>query len=239
MDETRKQIIAVGGGGFSSEPENPALDLYLLEQARGATPAVCFLPTASGDDAAYIASFYAAFTRYECHPSHLSFFSRTPDLRSLLLRQDVIYVGGGNTKSMLAVWRDWGLPELLKEACQSGVLLAGVSAGAICWFEQGLTDSYEEELAALDCLGFLSGSCSPHYDGEPERRPAYHRLLLEDAVSPGYAVDDGAAVHFVDGQLHRVVSWRTHAKAYRVSRASQSVVEEALEVRRLDDADQA
>lgn len=236
MIEIRKQIVAIGGGGFSSEPENPVLDLYLLDQAEASIPAVCFIPTASGDDPAYISAFYAAYNRYECKPSHLSFFSRTPDLRSLILGQDVIYVGGGNTRSMLAVWRDWGLVELLREACKSGVLLAGVSAGAICWFEQGLTDSYEDELTALDCLGFLGGSCSPHYDSEPDRRPAYHRFMMSNTVLPGYAVEDGAAAHFVDGELLQVVSWRSQAKAYRVSRSAGSVLEESLDVRRLGQA---
>ena len=212
----RRQIIAMGGGGFSMEPENLALDRYVLAQARTALPAVTFLPTASGDAESYIAEFYAAFSGLPCRPSHLPLFARTPDLRAFLLAQDVIYVGGGNTKSLLGVWREWGLPEVLREAWDAGVVLAGVSAGAICWFEQGLTDSYAGELRPLQSLGFLEGSCCPHYDGDPMRRPTYHHLLQTGDLLPGLALDDGAAAHFIGDTLHRVVASRPQAAAYRV-----------------------
>jgi dipeptidase E len=224
----RRQIIALGGGGFSMEPENLALDRYILAQARVPEPTVAFLPTASGDSDNYVVRFYAAYLGLSCRPSHLSFFRRTPDLRSYLLAQDVIYVGGGNTKSMLAVWREWSLPEILREAWESGIVLAGISAGAICWFEQGVTDSFADRLRVLDCLGFLPGSCCPHYDGEAERRPAYHRLLRDGEISPGFAIDDGAAIHFVDGAVHRIVSSRSHAKAYRLDVSAGAVLEEPM-----------
>ena len=230
MSETSRQIIALGGGGFSMEPENLTLDRYVLAQARTPEPAVAFVPTASGDADSYIVAFYTAFTGLPCRPSHLPFFRRTPDLRAYLLAQDVIYVGGGNTKSMLGVWREWGLPELLSEAWASGIVLAGISAGAICWFEQGITDSFAGELRPLACLGFLPGSCCPHYDGEPARRPAYHRLLLAGEIRPGYAIDDGALLHFVNTDLHAVVSSRKDATAYRVEMRESAVHEEPLPV---------
>ncbi|HEX4959276.1 MAG TPA: peptidase E [Thermoanaerobaculia bacterium] len=216
MTEKPKQIIAMGGGGFSMEPDNPALDEYVLAQAGVESPAVLFLPTASGDADPYLVRFYAAFSAFSCRPSHLSLFRQTPDLRASLLSQDVIYVGGGNTKSMLGVWREWGLPEVLREAWEAGVVLAGVSAGAICWFEQGLTDSYLGELRPLPCLGFLAGSCCPHYDGEAARRPTFHRLLRSGKMLPGLAADDGAALHFVGDRLHKVVASRPGANAYRL-----------------------
>ena len=172
MRDPIPQIITIGGGGFYRDPENLTLERYILAQTGVAQPRVLFVPTASGEPDHYVASFYAAFLKLHCRPSVLSFFKRTPDLRSLLLNQDVIFVGGGNTKSMIALWRDWGVPDLLREAWQSGVILTGVSAGAICWFEQGLTDSFSDGLGPLGCLGFLSGSCCPHYDGEPQRRRA-------------------------------------------------------------------
>jgi dipeptidase E len=150
-----------------------------------------------------------------------------------LLRQDIIYVGGGNTKSMLAVWRDWGLPELLREAWEERAILAGISAGAICWFQQGVTDSYAEKLSVLDGLGFIEGSCCPHYDGDPERRPAYHEFLLKGGISPGIAIDDGVGVDLVDGVIQRVVASRPKASAYRVSVKNGSVQEEALETNSL------
>jgi peptidase E len=165
-----------------------------------------------------------------CKPSHLSFFKRTPELRSCLLNQDVIYVGGGNTKSMLAVWREWGVPELLHEAWESGVVLAGVSAGAICWFEEGLTDSWAGGLRPLQCLGFLPGSCCPHYDGEAERRPSLHRLLAAGEMVAGIAIEDWTGVHFKGKEIYRVVSAKSGSRAYGVRAVSGSVQEVPLPV---------
>jgi dipeptidase E len=223
-----RQLIALGGGGFSME-ETPVLDEYVLAQSPAAEPAVAFIPTASGDAEGYIERFYAAFAELPCRPSHLSLFSRTPDLRELLA-QDILYVGGGNTKTMLGVWREWGLPEVLREAWASGVVIAGISAGAICWFEQGLTDSFADALRPLDCLGFLAGSCCPHYDGDPARRPTYHALQKSGDLRPGLAIDDGVAVHFVDDEIHRVVASRPGVTAYRVGKQDGTVREKALPV---------
>lgn len=228
MPDPIPQILALGGGGFSMEPDNPTLDLYVLRQSAAARPRVGFLGTATGDSSRYLAGFYAAFSRYECRPSHLPLFTRTPDLRAYLLSQDVIYVGGGNTYSMLAVWRAWGLPELLKEAWLGGSVLAGISAGAICWFEQGLTDSYSGTLQPMDCLGFLPGTCCPHYDGEAGRRPAYHRLLAEGRLAAGIAIDDSALAHYRGLELARVVSSRPGAAAYHLERAAGQVQETRL-----------
>jgi peptidase E len=228
MPETLRQLIAMGGGGFTMEPENPALDEYVLEAARAETPAVGFLAAASGDSEPYIDHFYASFSTLACRPSHLPLFSRTPDLRAYLLAQDVIYVGGGNSKSLLGVWREWGLPELLREAWDAGVLLAGVSAGAVCWFEEALSDAYEGDLRVIQCLGFLSGSCCPHYHGDPERRPKYHRRVSAGELAPGLAIDDSVAVHFLGDRIHRVVASRPGATAYRVGVENGAVREEPL-----------
>jgi dipeptidase E len=226
-----RQIIAMGGGGFSMEPDNLALDRYILAQTSKADPAVCFLPTASGDADGYIVKFYAAFTGLACRPTHLSLFGRTPpDLGAFLLAQDVVYVGGGNTRSMLALWREWGLDDALRAAWDQGVILAGLSAGAICWFEEGVTDSAAGSLGPLAGLGLLAGSCCPHYDGEPERRPAYQRLVAGGAMLPGYGIDDGAALHFLDNELRAVVASRPESRAYRVVSAVDGVQEQALDV---------
>lgn len=225
---TTKQIIALGGGGFSMEPGNPLLDRYVLAQARTEEPAICFLPTASGDASTYIVNFYTAFAGMACTPSHLTLFGRTPDLRETLLHQDIIFVGGGNTKSMLAVWREWGLPAILREAWEAGIVLAGISAGAICWFEQGITDSGAGALAVLDCLGLLPGSCCPHFDGEAERRPAFRQFLTNGEIMPGYALDDGVAVHFVGDELHRLVASHPYARVYRVDRRGGELLEQPL-----------
>ena len=221
-------IVAIGGAAFSADPRNLALDKYVLDLTGKARPKALLIPTARGDEPGYVAQFYEAYSALDARPTHLPFFHRTPDLRALVLDQDVVFVGGGNTKSMLAVWRDWRLPEVLKEAAAAGVVLAGVSAGAICWFEQGVTDSWAARLEPLPCLGWLSGSCCPHYDGESDRRPSYHSLLLAGAITPGYAIEDGVAVHFRNGELHTVVSKRDGSRAYRVSVEAGVVKEQPI-----------
>jgi peptidase E len=218
------QIVALGGGGFSMEPENPLLDEYILSLARNARPRVCFVGTAGGDYDNYSLRFYEAFARKNCVPTHLPLFRRTiADLRAFLLDQDVIYVGGGNTANMLAVWRVHGVDRILRVALDAGIVLCGVSAGSICWFESGVTDSFGPQLAALrDGLGFIAGSNCPHYDGEAQRRPTYHRLIAE-GLSGGYAADDGCALHFENGIIKRIVSSRPAASAYKVERSDGQV----------------
>lgn len=212
-----RQIIAMGGGGFSMEPENPLLDHYVLRSCGKPHPKVCFVPTASGDSENYVERFYASFASMDCVPSHLSLF-RPPssDLEGYVLDHDVIYVGGGNTKNLLALWREWGLDHILRNAWEAGILLAGVSAGSICWFEEGITDSFGVRLDRLDCLGFLPGSNCPHYDGEAERRPTFQRLVQEQKVRSGWAADDGVALHFIGTAFERAVSSRPSARAWRV-----------------------
>ena len=210
--------------------ELPALDQYVLSQSSAEKPSVCFVPTASGDSEEYVQKFYASFARLKCEPHHLTFFRRTEtDLRAFVLSKDVIYVGGGNTKSMLAVWREWGLVEILEEAWESGIVLAGISAGSICWYEQGVTDSIAVELTALDCLGFLPGSNCPHYDGESDRRPYYHQLIKQRRIVPGLALDDGVAAHFIGKQLKSIVTSRPDAMAYSVTLSGGEIEETPIQ----------
>ena len=224
-----RQIIAMGGGGFSMEPDNLLLDQYILAQVNKDTPKVCFVPTASGDQTNYIERFYKAFQTLPCEPSHLSLFEPNfKDLETYVLEQDVVYVGGGNTRNMLILWKEWGLDSVLKKAYEKGIILAGLSAGSICWFEEGLTDPLNAPLYKLDCLGLLEGSNCPHYDGENKRRPSYHQLILEGKVKEGYGVDDGAALHFVNETLSKSVSSRPNAKSYLVKNAHDQIVEEEM-----------
>lgn len=232
---SERHVIALGGGGFS-DGTNLAVDRYVLRQARRARPRVAFVGTASGDSERYVDKFMAAFADLDCEPTHLPLFRRTPDLREFVRAQDVIYVGGGNTRSMLAVWREWGLPELLREAWQSGTVLAGISAGAICWFEQGVTDSGADALAALDGLGLLPGSCCPHYDGEAERRPGYRNLIRSGDIGAGVAIDDAAAVHYIGTELAHVVVSAAGAGAYRLEPHGSDVRETPLPVTLLEDS---
>jgi peptidase E len=229
-----RQIIAMGGGGFSMEPTNPLLDEYILNQSQSAKPKICFLPTASGDAQGYIDRFYESFEKFVCEPTHLSLFS-LPKVgpEELLLAQDIIYVGGGNTKSMLAVWTEWGLDVILRNAWEQGTILTGLSAGSICWFEEGLTDSYGEALQPLKCLGFLPGSHSPHYDSEETRRPIFHHLIASGAMMGGFGADDGAGLHFIDDKLFTVVSSRPNAKGYSVKMIDGKLVEQEIDTRYL------
>lgn len=226
-----KHIVAMGGGGFSMEPDNPLLDRYVLGLVNKAQPKVCFLPTASGDSDRYIVKFYSAFLKFPCQPCHLSLFNPpTLDLRNFLLEQDIIYVGGGNTKNLVALWRDWELDHVLREAWERGLILCGLSAGSLCWFEAGVSDyTGNGVLKSLRCLGFLKGSHCPHYDGESNRRSAYHQMVADRLLEDGYAADDGVGLHFINETLVRIVSSRPSAKAYRVERQNNAVQETLLE----------
>jgi peptidase E len=228
------QIIALGGGGFLMEPDNPALDRYALAHTGKDRPRVCYLPQASSESQKMILAFYEAFTALDAHPSWLSLFNpHTADIEDFLLEQDLIYVGGGNTRSMMALWREWGLDRILRKAGEQGTVLAGISAGAICWFESGTTDSVPGPLTVVHGLGYLRGSFSPHYDGESERRPTMQRMVAAGDLPDGYAMDDGAAAHFVDGKLTAVVSSRPAARGYRIVLDGDRAVETPLDTRYL------
>jgi len=227
--------VAMGGGGFSMEPRNIKLDDFVLSLGRRRRrPRVCFVGTASGDSDLYIRRFHEAFPPERAAATHLTFFERTVrDLKSFVMDQDVIYVGGGSSANMLAVWRLHGFDKVLRAAWNAGVVMAGISAGAICWFEDGLTDSFGMPFRALnDGLGFVRGACCPHYDGEKERRPVLIRLIKR-GFPPTLALDDGAAAHFVGTRLAEVVSSRQKARATRVELRSGAVVEKLLPVRYL------
>jgi dipeptidase E len=223
-------LVTLGGGGFSMEPENSLLDEYILSLARRARPRVCFVPTASGDAITYVTSFYRAFARLDADPIDLPLFNREAyDLREFVLEQDVIYVGGGNTANLLAVWRLHGLDAILRVALDAGAVLCGISAGMNCWFQASTTDSFGPDIAPLhDGLGFIAGSACPHYDGEPQRRPIYRRLV-DDGFPPGWAADDGAALRFdARGGFVEAVASRPAACAYRVEPGRETVLDTRL-----------
>jgi dipeptidase E len=202
-------ILAMGGFSLGS-----AFDDLVLELARG--PRVLFVPTPSGDAADRIVSFYSSFAS-RAEPQHVTFNPWPPaDLRRIALAQDVIYVSGGNTANALAVWRTHGFDAILREAWEGGALVCGWSAGMICWFEAGVTDSFGPGLAGMrDGLGFIAGSACPHYDSGALRRPVYTRLVRE-GFPPGIACDDGAAVLFEGTALTDIVAREPGARAYRV-----------------------
>jgi dipeptidase E len=226
-------IVAFGGGGFVSAPESP-LNRYVLSLARrpSGRPRVCYVPTAGGDSLPHVAGFYRTCSALGCEGSDLPLFNRTgEDPRSKLLKQDVIWVGGGNTANLLAIWRLHGVDVAMREAWEAGVVLAGSSAGMICWFEASITDSFGPQLAPLhDGLGFLPGSACPHYDGEERRRPVY-RDAVAGGFPGGYAADDHAALRFEGTELAECVAGREGASAWSVTLDDGEVVERALPTR--------
>jgi dipeptidase E len=213
-----RTIFAMGGGGFTTEPDNPALDEHILGLASKRVPKVCFLPTASGDAEEQLRRFYATYGDRPCEPTHVSLFrlGREPvDIAERLRGQDVVYVGGGSMRNMLAIWREHGLDAILAEAWRRGVVLAGLSAGAMCWFEGGISTSSGRP-APVAGLGLLRGSLSVHLDGEPERRPVYLDAVRTGRLPPGFAADDGVGLLFEDGEFVEAVSSRPSAGALRV-----------------------
>ena len=232
-------IVAIGGGTFQFPAgEAGRLDAFLLslaqERSRRDRPRICYIPTADADRDATLADFYRAFGD-RASASHLALFARTvSDLDRFLLGQDLVFIGGGNTVNMLAIWRQHGVDRALLAAWESGVVMSGVSAGGICWFEGFTTDSYGPELRAVrDGFGVLSGSFIPHYHGEPQRRPLFHRLVADGTLPAGYGVDDGAALVFRGKELAEAVSALPDAGVFRVERAGDAAVETRLPVRPL------
>lgn len=224
-----KQIISIGGGGFGRSLGELRIEKYIINQSKSKNPKICFIPTATGDDNGYINNFYRAFNSLACIPSDISFFKRTIDLRKHILDQDIIFVGGGNTKSMLAVWREWGLDVILKEAYDKGVIMSGVSAGAICWFEQGITDSWSHDLAIMDCLGFVNGTCCPHYDEEPNRRPFVSRALKNKSIDSCISIEGFNALHLVDDSPRYSVAFKDNNDSYNVVLKNGEVSEDQID----------
>jgi peptidase E len=223
---TERHIVGIGGG---AEPEQWArLRDYVLALSGKERPRVLYVPTAMGDDDWTIATFFERHVDV-AEPAVLRVFPwPSEDLRTLVLSQDAIFVGGGNTANMLAIWRVYGIDALLREAWEQGIVLYGGSAGMICWFEVGVTDSFGPHLEGMDCLGFLAGSACPHYDGEELRRPRY-RELVDGGLAEGIAAEDGVGLHYVGTELVEVVTCRPGATAFRVTRSG----EERLDARAL------
>ena len=225
----KKNIIAIGGGGFGRNNSSNLIEEYLLNLTGKDCPKICFLPTATGDNDNYIVRFYSVFTKFNCIPSHIEFFNRTGDIINHIMKQDVVFVGGGNTKSMLAIWKEWGMSKLLYDAYNQGVIMSGVSAGAICWFRNGITDSWDKELRILPCLDFIRDTCCPHYDEEPYRIPYVKKILLEKKVTNCISIEVGAAIHFIDGKPFKNLSFYNNKNTYNVYLDNNDIVEKPFD----------
>lgn len=227
---TRKILIA--GGGFGE-----AFIRYMASLTGKPRPRLCYLPTASADRPDGIVSWFRNCAPLDVVPfAQESFIASTRQSQSweeVLLSMDGIVASGGNTLNQQAIWKAQGIDLVLKEAWDCGIVLGGASAGSLCWFEEGTTDSRPKELSTVHCLGFIKGSHSPHYDAEPERRPTYHRLIGSSAMKPGYACDNNAGIYFEDNEVRRVVATRDRARVYHVSLVDGKVVERTLEPERI------
>lgn len=216
-----RHILAIGGGSFRTDPGN-ALDTYLIALTGKERPRVLFVPTAGGDAEPAIEAFQRSFLERRCIPEVLRLFQRQhEDLAPLVEAADLVFVGGGNTANQQAIWRLHGVDELLRRAWERGAVMAGVSAGGLCWFEEGVTDSFHPTALRPihGLLGILDGSFCPHYDSEEERRPLYRRLVAEGTLAPGYAADDGVALHFQGTAFVEALAFRPGGAAYRVTPA--------------------
>lgn len=195
-----RQIIAAGGDVLS----DVALHYYIMAQSKP-KPNICLLPTASGDNAGLITHFMKQFERYNCKPDYLPLFhNKEKNIREFILKQDIILVTGGHSFSQMAVWKAWGVDKFLKEAYNNGTILSGGSAGSVCWFNECITDSFGDTLSPMKCLDFLPYSHCPHYRSNL-RRNSYKSAILSRQIQPGYAVNDGAAIHFKNEQFYRAV----------------------------------
>jgi peptidase E len=222
---TRKILIA--GGGFRTK------FIGYMAQLTGKTrPRICYLPTASADSDSSILGFYQACAPLNVEPfaqkMYIESLSQTQGFDEVLLSMDAIVVSGGNTLNQQAIWKAQGVDVILRQAWDRGIVLGGASAGSLCWFEEGTTDSRPKALSIVKCMGFLKGSHSPHYDGEPGRRPLYHQLILSGQMKPGFACDNDAGIYFEDDQPKRIVATRAEARVYHVMVENGKVVEHVL-----------
>jgi len=223
-----KNIVAIGGGGFGRSLGSLEIEKYIISLTNKKRPKICFIPTASGDSSVYKLNFYRAFSKLDCITSHIDFFSRTENLEDKVLKQDIIYVGGGNTKSMLAVWREWNLHEILRNAYEKGIVMSGVSAGAICWFEKGITDSYAEDLAIIDCLGIVEGNACPHFDEEKEREPYVKGVINREIIKSCICIEGNCALHIKNNTEYSSIDFGNGKKCFRVYKENNTLKKEIL-----------
>lgn len=227
----KKQIIALGGGGFSDQPDNLILDEYILEQTGKSKPNILFIPAAGGDHQEYITKYYAAYQNLPCNPEHISLTIEkysASRIENVIMKQDVIFIGGGSPFNLMNVFKETGMDKLLRHAYQKGIVMSGMSAGAICWFEDGFRNPKGNTYYQINCLGILEGSFCPHFDAQPNLRLNYRKLIRTRKLQSGYGVQDGVALHFIDSELANVVSSYPDANAYLVKRTAFRLTEKVI-----------
>ena len=220
-----KNIVAIGGGGFGRSLGDLKIEKYITTLVKKDRPKICFIPTASGDNNLYKLNFYRAFSKLNCITSHLDFFSRTENLEKKILTQDIIYVGGGNTKSMLSVWKEWNLPDILKIGYEKGIVMSGVSAGAICWFDKGVTDSFADKLEIIDCLGLVKGIACPHYDEEPERAPFVNKIIKSHRIDSCICIEGDCALHINNNLNFKSINFGENKKCLKILKKNDNLIQ--------------
>ena len=223
-----KNIVAIGGGGFGRSLGSLQIEKYIISLVNKKRPKICFIPTASGDNSLYKLNFYRAFSKLNCITSHIDFFSRTENLEEKVLTQDIIFVGGGNTKSMLAVWKEWNLDIILQNAYKKGIVMSGVSAGAICWFDKGITDSFAKELSIIDCLGIVDGVACPHFDEEKDREPYVNDLIKREIIESCICIEGNCALHIKNDFEYFPIDFGNGKKCFRVSKEKNKLNKETV-----------
>jgi len=223
-----KNIVAIGGGGFGRTLGSLEIEKYIISLISKKRPKICFIPTASGDSSLYKLNFYRAFSKLDCITSHIDFFSRTENLEEIVLSQDIIYVGGGNTKSMLAVWKEWNLHNILQIAYEKGIVMSGVSAGAICWFDKGITDSFANELTIINCLGIVNDIACPHFDEEKEREPYVNDVIKREIIKSCICIEGNCALHIKNNFEYSSIDFGNGKKSFRVSKENNNLKKEIL-----------
>jgi dipeptidase E len=236
----RRRILALGGHDFDRRVGNDAICDLIVELAESARPRICLLPTASGDPEDQIARFRRAFAERDCVPDVISLFrlgENPVDLREELLRQDVIDAGGGSMLNLMAIWRAHGLDEILRDCWSEGILICGQSAGAMIWFEGGITSSQGDPAVAAG-LGLLPGSACVHYLTEPVRRRRFLRAIAAGELEPGLGLEDQTGALFEDTDLVETLSARDGAEVWEATLDGGRVAETELHSRRLEDSRQ-
>ena len=221
-----KNIVAIGGGGFGRSLGALKIEKYITSLVKKERPKICFIPTASGDNDQYKLNFYRAFSKLNCITCHIDFFARTENLEDKILSQDIIYVGGGNTKSMLAVWKEWNLHNILKSAYEKGIIMSGVSAGAICWFDKGITDSFADKLEIIDCLGIVPGIACPHYDEEKEREPFVKEIIKSQRINSCICIEGCSALHIKNNIYYESINFGNNKKCLKIFKSNEKLVQE-------------
>lgn len=224
-DSTRKLFIFGGGS------DKPILN-HIIKLTRKENPKICFVPTATGDSPASIIGWYTLVEGLPMRPyvmrAFINSYTTKESFEETLMKMDAVFVGGGNTLNMMAIWKSQGIDLALRKAYDSGILMSGASAGSLCWFESGTTDSRPRELTKVECLGWIKASHCPHYNVEEFRRPTYHDLISKKELSPGYACDNQSGIYFENEKLVKCVSSNPKSKSYFVDLIDGKVVEREL-----------